>query len=196
MIQLAPVILRRVHALRFRGSSGELSHETVAPGAFRSEDEVDAVFAVDIHGEGEHPHLESGGGGDGLGDPGLGIEIAGLIRSPVDVDGAIFAFGGGDDVELAIVIEVGEDGIFDALGVADGDGGPRGFGLFGAGVEVDADGAAFFPACCDIHEAIVIGIGEADAVGPAFTGGYIGAVDGMAFPCGAGVGKSEAGGKE
>ena len=134
--------------------------EPADPGAvvFAGSDEVDTVAAIDLHGRGEHPLHDAGGGGQGLGDP-----AAGAV--PMDVHGARFAFGGADDIGAAVAIEVHGDSVLGVTHRADLFAGPFFPDLRPFGLIADANGAAFLPSGDNIEAAVSVHVSEADAVG-------------------------------
>jgi len=139
--------------------------------------------AIDLHGQGEHPLLCPGRGRHCLRPPRIGIEVVlRIARRPVDVHGALVALRAGDDIGRAIAIEVGEDGIFDRAGAADGDGRPGLGHLARPGVQAHAHRAALLPAGHNVHAVIAVDIGQAHPVRAALAGRGVGRVDDVARP--------------
>ena len=83
----------------------------------------------------------------------------------MDKNLARFSFAGVDDIEAAVAIEVGENGVFRVRGASDRDFGPRLAHAGESGVNVDARRAVLLPRGGDVGQTVTVDVGEFRAVG-------------------------------
>jgi len=168
------VILPRLHVSRI---GWRLEPPDGGAAAFRAGDEIQAVPAVELDRDDEHPsHPQRGRQGGGGPLVGIGVSGAGF-RRPVYGDSPGASLGRGDDIDAAVAVEVSEDGVFEASDLADRDGRPFAANLAVAGMDIRANDSAFLPAGGDVGQPVAVDVEDLHAVGAA---GRI--VDGVPLP--------------